>query len=173
MGVRICPKGTPMSDVTQILSAIEQGDPWAAERPLPLVYDELRKLAAAKLAREKPGQTLQATALVHEAYVRLVDAEVAPRFSGRRGGDAENPSTKRFSGRVALTLRSHTPRSHALRGNGSPRRSASQIRTQSVHRLRCDAERRNEKRDLPRFTEMVHKNRLVLLPWKSRLTGLW
>src|SRR5579859_869427 len=61
-----------MSDVTQILSAIEQGDPAAAEQLLPLVYDELRKLAASKLAEEKPGQTLQATALVHEAYLRLV-----------------------------------------------------------------------------------------------------
>jgi RNA polymerase sigma factor (sigma-70 family) len=61
-----------MSDVTRILSQIEQGDPQAAEQLLPLVYDELRKLAAAKLAQEKPGQTLQATALVHEAYLRLV-----------------------------------------------------------------------------------------------------
>jgi RNA polymerase sigma factor (TIGR02999 family) len=61
-----------MTDATRILSAIEQGDPTAAEQLLPLVYDELRKLAAQKLAREKPGQTLQATALVHEAYVRLV-----------------------------------------------------------------------------------------------------
>src|SRR5262249_46629082 len=61
-----------MSDVTRILSAIEQGDQHAAEQLLPLVYDELRKLAAAKLAHEKPGQTLQATALVHEAYLRLV-----------------------------------------------------------------------------------------------------
>ena len=62
-----------MSDVTRILGAIEAGDPHAAEQLLPLVYAELRKLAAAKLAREKPGQTLQATALVHEAYLRLVD----------------------------------------------------------------------------------------------------
>jgi len=61
-----------MSDVTRILSQIEQGDPQAAEKLLPLVYDELRKLAAVKLAQEKPGQTLQATALVHEAYLRLV-----------------------------------------------------------------------------------------------------
>jgi DNA-directed RNA polymerase specialized sigma24 family protein len=61
-----------MSDVTRILSQIEQGNPQAAEKLLPLVYDELRKLAAAKLAHEKPGQTLQATALVHEAYLRLV-----------------------------------------------------------------------------------------------------
>ena len=62
----------PMSEITRILSALEQGDPHAAEQLLPLVYDELRKLAAQKLAQEKPGQTLQATALVHEAYLRLV-----------------------------------------------------------------------------------------------------
>src|SRR5271163_205593 len=61
-----------MIDVTQILSAIEQGKPQAAEQLLPLVYDELRKLAAQKMAQEKPGQTLEATALVHEAYLRLV-----------------------------------------------------------------------------------------------------
>src|SRR5262245_33369812 len=64
-----------MSDVTQILTQIEQGDSRAADQLLPLVYDELRRLAAAKLARENPGQTLQATALVHEAYVRLVGGE--------------------------------------------------------------------------------------------------
>jgi RNA polymerase sigma factor (TIGR02999 family) len=64
-----------MSDVTRILSQIEQGDPAAAEQLLPLVYDELRKLAAIKLAQENPGQTLQATALVHEVYVRLVDGQ--------------------------------------------------------------------------------------------------
>jgi RNA polymerase sigma factor (TIGR02999 family) len=72
-----------MSEVTHILSAIEQGDPHAAERLLPLVYDELRKLAAAKLAQERPGQTLQATALVHEAYVRLVDVDKAQQWKSR------------------------------------------------------------------------------------------
>ena len=72
-----------MSDVTRILSAIEQGDPHAAEQLLPLVYDELRKLAAQKLAEEKPGQTLQPTALVHEAYVRLVDADKSRQWNGR------------------------------------------------------------------------------------------
>jgi RNA polymerase sigma factor (TIGR02999 family) len=72
-----------MSEVTQILSAIEGGDSHAAEQLLPLVYDELRKLAAAKLAREKPGQTLQATALVHEAYVRLVDTDRAQHWNSR------------------------------------------------------------------------------------------
>src|SRR5262245_56454407 len=72
-----------MSEVTRILSAIEQGDPQAAEQLLPLVYDELRQLAAQKLAQEKPGQTLQATALVHEAYVRLVDADQAQHWNSR------------------------------------------------------------------------------------------
>src|SRR5438128_11583814 len=72
-----------MSDVTRILSAIEQGDPQAAEQLLPLVYDELRKLAAQKLAEEKAGQTLQATALVHEAYVRLVDVDKTQRWNSR------------------------------------------------------------------------------------------
>jgi RNA polymerase sigma factor (TIGR02999 family) len=72
-----------MSDVTRILSAIEQGDPHAAEQLLPLVYDELRHLAAQRLAREKPGQTLQATALVHEAYLRLVDSESTRPWNSR------------------------------------------------------------------------------------------
>ena len=72
-----------MSDVTRILSAIEQGDDSASEQLLPLVYDELRKLAAARVAREKPGQTLQATALVHEAYIRLVDVERAQHWDSR------------------------------------------------------------------------------------------
>jgi RNA polymerase sigma factor (TIGR02999 family) len=72
-----------MSDVTRILTAIEQGDPKAAEQLLPLVYNELRALATQRLAQEKPGQTLQATALVHEAYVRLVDTETAPQWNGR------------------------------------------------------------------------------------------
>src|SRR5262245_4121401 len=72
-----------MNDVTRILCAIEQGEPAAAEQLLPLVYDELRKLAAARLAREKPGQTLQATALVHEAYLRLVGGSHAQQWSNR------------------------------------------------------------------------------------------
>src|SRR5712664_2564050 len=77
-----------MSDVTRILSAIDQGDPSAAEQLLPLVYDELRKLAAQRLAQEKPGQTLQATALVHEAYLRLVAS-----------GDASAPRDQPWNGR--------------------------------------------------------------------------
>jgi RNA polymerase sigma factor (TIGR02999 family) len=78
-----------MSEVTRILFAIEQGDPHAAEQLLPLVYDELRKLAAQKLAQEKPGQTLDATALVHDAYIRLVVSGASnragePHYSSRR-----------------------------------------------------------------------------------------
>jgi RNA polymerase sigma factor (TIGR02999 family) len=72
-----------MRDVTRILSAIEEGDPHAAEQLLPLVYDELRKLAGRKMAQEAPGQTLQATALVHEAYLRLVDVEKAQQWNSR------------------------------------------------------------------------------------------
>jgi RNA polymerase sigma factor (TIGR02999 family) len=76
-------KATPMTDVTRILSAIEQGDPTAAEQLLPLVYGELRRLAAEKMADEKPGQTLQATALVHEAYLRLADVEKVQHWNSR------------------------------------------------------------------------------------------
>ena len=72
-----------MSDVTRVLSQIDHGDPAAAEQLLPLVYDELRKLAAAKLAHEKPGQTLVATALVHEAWLRLAGSNTRQRFSDR------------------------------------------------------------------------------------------
>src|SRR5581483_7017204 len=72
-----------MSEVTRILSAVEHGDPHAAEQLLPLVYDELRRLAAQKLAQEKPGQTLEATALVHEAYLRLVDVDRAQHWNSR------------------------------------------------------------------------------------------
>ena len=72
-----------MNDITLVLSALEAGDPRAADQLVPLVYDELRKLAAARLAHEKPGQTLQPTALVHEAYLRLVDVEHAQRWNSR------------------------------------------------------------------------------------------
>jgi RNA polymerase sigma factor (TIGR02999 family) len=72
-----------MSEVTRILSAIDQGDPQASEKLLPLVYNELRQLAAEKIAREKSGQTLEATALVHEAYLRLVDTDTIQRWNSR------------------------------------------------------------------------------------------
>src|SRR5262245_25968036 len=77
------PSYPAMSQVTRILSAIEQGDAHAADELLPLVYDELRRFAAQKLAQEKPGQTLEATALVHEAYLRLVDTEKVQNWSSR------------------------------------------------------------------------------------------
>jgi RNA polymerase sigma factor (TIGR02999 family) len=73
-----------MGDITQIISEIERGDPAAAERLLPLVYDELRRLAAAKLTQEKPGHTLPATGLVHEAYLRLVGGDEVRQWEGRR-----------------------------------------------------------------------------------------
>jgi RNA polymerase sigma factor (TIGR02999 family) len=89
-----------MTEVTRILSAIEQGDPSAAEQLLPLVYDELRRLAAQKLAREKPGQTLQATALVHEAYARLVG-----RGEGGVGGGQRWDSQGHFFAAAAEAMR--------------------------------------------------------------------
>ena len=100
-----------MSDVTQILSAIEAGDPQAAERLLPLVYDELRQLAAAKLAREKHGQTLDATALVHEAYLRL-----APSSAHRdhEKGEVRWNSRGHFFGDTTLSRRSSPPQPTCL-----------------------------------------------------------
>ncbi|MCI0462918.1 MAG: ECF-type sigma factor [Gemmataceae bacterium] len=89
-----------MSEVTRILTAIEQGDPQAAEQLLPLVYDELRQLAAQRLAQEKPGQTLQATALVHEAYLRLVGAQ-----GDRSGASPEFDSRGHFFAAAAEAMR--------------------------------------------------------------------
>ena len=83
MDVGIYLEAGSMAEVTSILSAIAQGDPRAAEQLLPLIYDELHKLATQKMAQEKPGQTLQATALVHEAYLRLVDVQKAQQWNGR------------------------------------------------------------------------------------------
>jgi hypothetical protein len=78
-----------MNEVTRIINAIEQGDPQATEKLLPLVYEELRVLAAQKMAQEKPGQALQATALVHEAYLRLVGSEAKNGEKRRKGGQGE------------------------------------------------------------------------------------
>src|SRR5438045_4180350 len=82
-GARSGGRTPTMSDITQTISFIKRGDPQAAERLLPLVYDELRKLAARKLAQEQPGQTIQATALVHEVYLRLVGGDPDRRWDGR------------------------------------------------------------------------------------------
>jgi RNA polymerase sigma factor (TIGR02999 family) len=94
-----------MSEVTRILSAIEQGDPHAAEQLLPLVYDELRKLAAQRLAHEKPGQTLQATALVHEAYLRLVAPPTSPPLRGEDKGAAHWTGRGHFFAAAAEAMR--------------------------------------------------------------------
>ena len=105
-----------MPDVTQILSEIEQGDPAAAEQLLPLIYNELRTLAAAKLAQEKPGQTLQATALVHEAYIRLVDVEKAQHWDSRGHFFAAAAESMR---RILIDLARH--KRSDRRGGGRPR----------------------------------------------------
>jgi RNA polymerase sigma factor (TIGR02999 family) len=105
-----------MADVTPILSQIESGDPSTAEQLLPLVYDELRKLAAAKLTQEKPGQTLQATSLVHEAYIRLVDVPKTQHWNSRGhffGAAAE--AMRRILVDQARRKQSHKHGGHGLR----------------------------------------------------------
>jgi RNA polymerase sigma factor (TIGR02999 family) len=106
-----------LSDVTRILSQIESGDPSAAEQLLPLVYEELRKLAAAKLAQEKPGQTLQATALVHEAYLRLVDVEKAQCWDSRGHFFAAAAEAMR---RILVEMARKNHRREAIRGPQVP-----------------------------------------------------
>jgi RNA polymerase sigma factor (TIGR02999 family) len=101
-----------MTDVTRVLSAIEHGDPRAADELLPLVYDELRRLAADRLAREAPGQTLQATALVHEAYLRLVDRPDAREWNGRHHFFAAAAEAMR------RILVDHARRKKSLKGGG-------------------------------------------------------
>ena len=96
---------TTVNEVTGILHAIEEGDPQAAEQLLPLVYDELRRLAAAKLAQEKPGQTLQPTALVHEAYLRLVTPPKSPPSPGGGQGEVRWDSRGHFFAAAAEAMR--------------------------------------------------------------------
>ena len=115
-----------MTDVTRILSAIEQGDSHAAEQLLPLVYDELRKLAALRLAQEKPGQTLQATALVHEAYLRLVAS-----------GDASAPRDQHWNSRGHFFAAAAEAMRRILIGNA--RRKGAQKRGGQARRLDLDA----------------------------------
>jgi RNA polymerase sigma factor (TIGR02999 family) len=107
-----------MSNVTQILSAIEQGDPKAAEQLLPLIYDELRKLAARQMAQEAPGQTLQTTALVHEAYLRLVGADEAQRWDSR--GHFFAAAAEAMRRILVENVRRKKPGSVVAGGNGSP-----------------------------------------------------
>jgi hypothetical protein len=102
-----------MNEVTRILSGIEAGDPHAAAQLLPLVYDELRKLAAQKLAQEQPGQTLQATALVHEAYLRLVGRDQDQHWDSRGHFFAAAAEAMRQRLSLGLESRDHLPRIHA------------------------------------------------------------
>src|SRR4029078_7669224 len=101
--------------ITKVLNAIEHGDPHAAEQLLPLVYDELRKLAAERMAQEKPGQTLQATALVHEAYVRLVGGDQPRDWDGRGHFFAAAAEAMR------RILVEHARHKHSRKGGGGPR----------------------------------------------------
>jgi RNA polymerase sigma factor (TIGR02999 family) len=96
---------TTVNEVTGILHAIEEGDPQAAEQLLPLVYEELRQLAAAKLSQEKPGQTLQPTALVHEAYLRLVTSPKSPPCEGGEQGGVHWNSRRHFFAAAAQAMR--------------------------------------------------------------------
>ena len=121
-----------MSDVTRILAAIEQGDTEAAEQLLPLVYDELRRLAAWKLAHEKPGQTLQATALVHEAYIRLVDTEKAGHWDSRGHFFAAAAEAMR------RILVDSARRKRSLREGGQLRRQHADFSTFVRHICQCD-----------------------------------
>jgi RNA polymerase sigma factor (TIGR02999 family) len=118
-----------MTEITQILDAIEQGDPHAAEQLLPLVYDELRRLAAEKMAQEKPGQTLEATALVHEAYLRLVTPpQSLPATEGDKlgGGGVHWKSRGHFFGAAAEAMRrilvENTRRKRTVKHGGASRR---------------------------------------------------
>src|SRR5437763_1604028 len=119
--------GKTMTDVTRILSAVEQGDPHAAAQLLPLVYDELRRLAAQRLVREKPGQTLEATALVHEAYLRLVGADAAGHWNSRGHFFAAAAEAMR---RILIEL---------ARGKRSQRRGGARTRCELSHRPLLDA----------------------------------
>ena len=144
-----------MPDVTQILSQIESGDPSAAEQLLPLVYEELRKLAAAKLAHEKPGQTLQATALVHEAYIRLVDQTTPQQWD----------SSRHFFAAAAEAMRriliERARQKQSLKGGGGHQRVDLDAIDPAVLPMACDdllgldeAIRKLEQQD-PRKAELV------------------
>jgi RNA polymerase sigma factor (TIGR02999 family) len=121
-----------MSEVTRILSAIEQGDPHAGAQLLPLVYDELRRLAAEKMAHERPGQTLQATALVHEAYLRLMDVDKAPHWNSRGHFYAAAAEAMR------RILVEHARRKKALRRGGDRQRLDLDLAAPAAPRLSGD-----------------------------------
>jgi RNA polymerase sigma factor (TIGR02999 family) len=135
-----------MSGVTQILASIEQGDSHAAEKLLPLVYDELRKLAAARMAAEVPGQTLQATALVHEAYIRLVENDKVKHWDSRGHFFAAAAEAMR---RILV----ERARRQATEKHGG------RLRRQDVHELEPPAESHSRKADLVKlryFAGLTH-----------------
>ena len=143
-----------MSDVTRILSQIESGDPSAAEKLLPLVYDELRKLAAANLAKEKPGQTLQATGLVHEAYIRLVDVEKAQLWNSRGhffGAAAE--AMRRIL--IEQARHKRTLKADATRERGDLSNFAAEPPTDLLDLLALDEALQKLERQNPRKAELV------------------
>lgn len=143
-----------MSDVTRILAAIEDGDPAAAEELMPLVYQELRKLAADKLARERPGQTIQATVLVHEAWLRLVGSGVEVRWKGRG----------HFFGAAARAMQrilvENARRKRSLKAGGDYKRVelsevAAEVRGRCVDVLEIDEALRKLESQDPRKAELV------------------
>lgn len=143
-----------MSDVTRILTAIENGDPAAADELLPLVYQELRKLAASKLSHEKPGQTIQATVLVHEAWLRLVGSDVEIRWKGRG----------HFFGAAARAMQrilvENARRKRSLKAGGDCKRVelsevAAEIRGRSIDVLEIDEALRKLESQEPRKAELV------------------
>jgi RNA polymerase sigma factor (TIGR02999 family) len=143
-----------MGDVTRILSQIQSGDASAAEQLLPLVYDELRKLAAEKMAQEKPGQTLQATALVHEAYIRLVDVEKVQHFNSRGHFFAAAAEAMR------RILVENARRKRTLRAGGSLRRveifdQAPATESPSLDLLALDEALEKLRAKAPRKAELV------------------
>jgi RNA polymerase sigma factor (TIGR02999 family) len=143
-----------MSEVTRILSQIESGDPATAELLLPIVYDELRKLAAAKLAHEKPGQTLQATALVHEAYLRLVNTEQASKWNSRGhffGAAAE--AMRRIL--IEQARRKQTLKAGPARDHGELPDVAEEWRDGSLDLLALDEALQKLERLSPRRAELV------------------
>jgi RNA polymerase sigma factor (TIGR02999 family) len=162
-----------MSDVTEILERIESGDPFAAERLLPVVYDELRKLATAKLAHEKPGQTLQATALVHEAYLRLVDAEKAQHWESRGHFFAAAAESMR-----RVLVESARRKKRLKRGGGLTRRELNEvsIAAAGVHEdlLELDAALDRLQAEDPQAVKLVHLRYFVGLsiPQAAELLGV-
>jgi RNA polymerase sigma factor (sigma-70 family) len=156
-----------MSDVTRILSQIEQGDPQAAEKLLPLVYDELRKLATAKLAQEKPGQTLQATALVHEAYLRLIGPEARNQ---KPGTSEDGAQTQPALGCRPLAPASFNSRGHFFASAAEAMRRI--IVEQARHRSRLKRGGQRQRVDLDSACAIQEPPDLDILALDEALTKL-